>query len=192
MPTKILIVSSSLDPQSRSEQVAHLCEEYFKGHAEVRFANLKDYRLEGCDLHDPLKSEAYRQLHQFVLEADALVLASPIYNWGCCAELKRFVEVVGTTPPDGSVSGPFYDKVVAFVNSAGLPHSYMAFSGLAMSMMLDFKCVISPYNVYITNRDWETGSLGESATQRLSKSMDVVLELASLLKGRTYKSNWEI
>jgi FMN reductase len=192
MATRILVVSSSLDPQSRSEKLARLCEEHLRSSSEVRFVSLKDYPLQGLDLHDPLKSEVYRQLHEFVSNADGLVLASPIYNWACCAELKRFVEVVGTTPPDGSLKGAFYDKVISFVNSGGVPHSYMAFSGLAMSMMLDFKCVISPYNVYTTDRDWEAGSLGATATQRLAKSTDVLLELASLLKARTYKSSWEI
>jgi NAD(P)H-dependent FMN reductase len=145
---------------------------------------MKDYRLQGHDIHEPLNSEAYRELHRLVSEAEGLVLVSPIYNWGCCAELKRFIEVVGTTPPDGSVRSPFFDKVIAFVNAAGLPHSYMAFSGIATSMMLDFKCVISPYNVYVTDRDWETGSLSQSARKRLSKSMDVFLQLVSLLKAR--------
>jgi FMN reductase len=189
---KTLVVSSSLDPKSRSEELARRCEAYLRNGSEVRFVTLKDYPLQGRDLHEPLQSEAYRRLHEFVSEADGLVLASPIYNWGCCAELKRFVEVVGTTPPDGSLRGPFFDKVVAFVNSAGLPHSYMAFSGLAMSMMLDFKCIISPYNVYVTSRDWETGSLSQSAQERIAKSMDVFSQLVSLLKARTYRSGWEI
>lgn len=192
MATKILVVSSSLDPQSRSEKLARMCEDHLRKGSEVRFISLKDYPLQGLDLHQPLKSEVYRQLHAFVSEADGLVLASPIYNWSCCAELKRFVEVVGTTPPDGSLKGAFYDKVIAFVNAAGLPHSYMAFEGLAASMMLDFKCVISPYNVYASNHDWEGETLRDKAVQRLSKSMDVFLELTSLLKPRTYKSTWEI
>jgi len=169
-----------------------MCEERLRNDSVVRFIMLKDYPLNGSDLHEPQNSEVYRKLHEFVLEADGLVLASPVYNWGCCAELKRFIEVVGTTPPDGTLQSPFFDKVVAFVNSAGLPHSYMAFSGMALSLMLDFKCIISPYNVYATDRDWEMGNLSESARNRLIKSMDVILQLTSLLKGRTYRSGWEI
>ena len=34
-------------------------------------------------------------------------MAGPVYNWGCSAELKRFVEFVGTTPPDGTRSRRF-------------------------------------------------------------------------------------
>ena len=59
-------------------------------------------------------------------------------------------------------------------------------------MMIDFKCIVSPYNIYVSNRDWETGGLSTSATARVSKSMDVFLELLTLLGGRSYKSGWEI
>jgi NAD(P)H-dependent FMN reductase len=189
---KTLVVSSSLAPKSRSEEIARMCADHLRSGSEVRFVTLKDYPLQGADLYDPLKSESYRQLHEFASEADGLVLASPVYNWGCCAGLKRFLEVVGSTTPDGKLRSPFFDKVVAFINSAGLPHSYTAFSEVAVSMMLDFKCVISPYNIYVTDQDWETGNLGRSATDRLSKSMEVFVQLVSLLKGRTYKSGWEI
>ena len=177
---------------SRSEELARMCAAHLSQCADVRFVSMKDYPLRGEDLNEPLKSENYRQLHSFASEADGLVLASPVYNWGCCAELKRFIEVIGTTPPDGSTRSPFFDKVITFVNSAGIPHSYTAFSGIAIPMMIDFKCIVSPYNIYVSNRDWETAGLSTSATARVSKSMDVFVELLTLLEGRSYKSGWEI
>ena len=67
-----------------------------------------------------------------------------------------------------------------------------SFHGRASSMMLDFKCIISPYNVYVNDRDWESSGLSQAATDRISKSMHVFAELTSLLKHRTYKSGWEI
>lgn len=189
---KILVVSSSFDPESRSEELARRCHTQLARGSDATFIRLKDYALTGRDLHAPLDSTVYRELHTRVAEADGLVLASPVYNWSCCAELKRFVELIGTTPSDGSVRGAFFDKVVGFVNAAGGPHSYMAFSALATSMMIDFKCVVSPYNVYITNRDWEPSGLSARATARLAKSMEVLLELTTLLKPRVYRSAWEI
>jgi NAD(P)H-dependent FMN reductase len=190
---RLLIISSSLDVASRSERLAKMCSDYLAdaGH-DARFLSLKDHRLEGFDngqLHD---SKSYLELHQAVTEADGLVFASPIYNWGCCAELKKFVEYVGSTPPDGTKRGAFFDKVVTFVNSAGLPHSYMAFTSLANSMMLDFKCIVSPYNIYAHNQHWNGEILENEMKQRLIKSMDVFVELTALLQARRYKSNWEI
>ena len=80
-----------------------------------------------------------------------------------------------------------------FVNSGGLPHSYMAFASLATSLMLDFKCIVSPYNVYAHAGNWgEEGDLDEATTARLNKSVSVLTELAERLKSRSYVSNWEI
>jgi NAD(P)H-dependent FMN reductase len=189
---KILIISSSYDEHSRSHELARRCEAKLSNQSTVTLLRLKDFPLSGDDLHSPRAAATYRKLHTDVVESDGLVLVSPVYNWSCCAELKRFVEIVGSTPVEGSVKGAFYDKVITFVNAAGLPHSYTAFTGLAISMMLDFKCIISPYNLYVHNSEWQDENLGEHATHRLNKSMDVFLELTTLLKARTYRSGWEI
>lgn len=191
-PMKILIVSSSFDANSRSQEIARRCVDLLSSRSTVTFVRLEEYPLHGKDLHFPQLSPVYHQLHSMVLESDGLVLASPVYNWSCCAELKRFVEVIGLTPPDRSRRSAFFDKVITFVNAAGLPHSYMAFTDLANAMMLDFKCIVSPYNIYVHDRDWNGYELADRVTQRLIKSMDVFLELVTLLKARTYKSDWEI
>ncbi len=190
---KLLIVSSSLDPQSKSERLAELClHELHRHQIDATLVSLKQHSLPTFDNDTIYHSDAYRFLHASVLEADGLILASPVYNWGCCAELKKFVECIGSTPPDRSRSGAFFDKVVTFVNAAGLPHSYMAFNALAMSMLLDFKCILNPYNVYVHERHWQDNQLAEKAKARLAKSMRVAVELTTLLNARTYSSTWEI
>jgi FMN reductase len=190
---RILIISSSLDPASRSERLAKMCADYLVGTGkDARFLSLKDHRLEGFNKDRLGDSEVYLTLHQAVMEADGLVLASPIYNWRCCAELKKFIEYIGSTTPHGKIRGACFDKVVTFVNNAGLPHSYMAFASLATSLMLDFKCIVSPYNVYAHDQHWNGDILADEIRQRLIKSMDVLTELTELLQPRRYKSNWEI
>ena len=193
-PVKILVISSSLDAESRSEQLAKLCvEELARSGVDAAFLRLKDHPLPGFDNHaDAARHPAVETLRTAVSEADGLVLASPVYNWGCCSELKKFIEHLGSTDSNRGLHGVFYDKVVTFVNTAGLPHSYMAFTPLANSLMLDFKCVISPYNLYVHNRHWQDGGLIPEASARLKKSMAVMGELTSLLKTRTYRSTWEI
>jgi FMN reductase len=189
---RILIVSSSHDPASRSELLAHRCEAAIAARAEVEFVALKDFGLTGHDLMEPLKSSSYVKLHAAVKHADGIILASPVYNWSCCAELKRFIELVGTTPPDNAVESAFFDKVVAFVNAGGGQFSYTAFTGTATSLMLDFKCIVSPYNVYADNRDLSDGIFSARLQARVEKSMAVFLELVTLLESRTYSSTWEI
>lgn len=189
----LLIISSSLDPNSRSQKLAEECRAYLESSGvEARLLHLREHILPPFDNSAIFHSEAYRFLHSETLAADSLIFASPIYNWGCCAELKKYIEAVGSTPPDGSLRGAFYDKVVTFVNAAGLPHSYMAFGATALSMMLDFKCIINPYLLYVHNRHWEETALVAEKQARLKKTMDVAIELTAGLSHRTYRSDWEI
>jgi len=58
--------------------------------------------------------------------------------------------------------------------------------------MLDFKCIVSPYNIYAHDRHWKDDVLADEMRQRLTKSMDVLTELTELLQPRRYKSSWEI
>ncbi|HTC63102.1 MAG TPA: NAD(P)H-dependent oxidoreductase [Candidatus Saccharimonadales bacterium] len=191
---RALIISSSLDVSSRSEQLARLYADLLSAfEMEVQFFSLKDYPLPKFDNGSVLLTDpSYRALHEAASKADALVLASPIYNWGCCAELKRFVEVVGTNPPGENIRSPFFDKIITFVNAAGLPQSYMAFSPMAISMILDFKCIINPYTVYVDNSAWTGETLSEKAMTRMQKSAQVMAELMQCLARRTYHSRWEI
>ena len=189
-----LVVSSSLDEKSLSEELGRRYVACLRDNGvEAGFVSLKDYLLPRFDNGAGISADiSYQALHPLILEADGLVLASPVYNWGCCAELKRFLEVIGTTPPDGSLRGAFFDKVVTFVSAGGLPHSYMAIGSTAISMMFDFKCVINPYHVYVYGEQWQDGELREDASSRLDKSAAVMGELMRGLSQRTYRSDWEV
>lgn len=191
---RISVVSSSLDARSRSRVLAAMCRTALedRGHS-VDFIDLRQLDPPNFDDDEIYSSEVYQSCHGIIAAADAVILASPVYNWACCSELKKFVEYIGSTPPDGLLRGAFYDKVVMFVNSGGLPHSYMAFASLATSLMLDFKCIVSPYNVYAHGDNWgEEGELDDATKARLRKSVSVLIELAERLKSRSYVSNWEI
>ena len=189
-----LVLTSSLDASSRSERLARAYADALAARGvEAQLLSLKDYPLPRFDNGKGVTADAsYTFLHNAASEADGLVLASPVYNWGCCAELKRFVEVLGTTPPDASVRSPFFDKVVTFVTAAGLPHSYTAFAPLAVSMMLDFKCVINPYHVFVHTGHWCGDQLGEEASARLHRSVGVMTELMRCLANRNCHSGWEV
>ena len=56
--------------------------------------------------------------------------------------------------------------MVTLLTAGGLAESYMAYTNTAISLMLDFKCVINP--------------------------MGVMMELGERRADRTYTSGWEI
>jgi NAD(P)H-dependent FMN reductase len=169
-----------------------MCHEILGRFGNCDLIDLRDFDPANFDNHEIYHSEAYTVLHAKIADARGIVLASPVYNWSCCAEAKKLIEYTGSTPSKGGRAGAWFDKVVTFVNAGGLPHSYMAFVSMAASLMLDFKCIINPYNVYVDSAQWADGALSEDARNRLDKSMHVLRELSGLLAGRTYRSKWEI
>ncbi len=188
----IAVVSSSLDPESRSAVIAELCLEKLERGATTTFIDLRETVLARFDNHAVYETPEYAELHGQIARADGLLLCTPIYNWSVSAELKKLIEATGSTPPDGSKRGAWFDKVVTFAGAAGLPHSYMAFGGLANTLMLDFKCVVNPYHIYVHNRHWQEGELTDEAHARIDKTLRVMLELTTLLQARTYSSDWEL
>ncbi|UTV28935.1 NADPH-dependent FMN reductase [Photobacterium atrarenae] len=187
----ILIVSSSQDPNSRSRVLAQECHHVLNDlGVNSKFVDLDELNVPNFDNDTIYQTEQYQYLHSLTIEAAGVVLCSPTYNWGCCSELKKYIEYVGST--DENHVSALFDKVVTFVNAAGLPHSYMAYSSLAASLMFDFKCIINPYNVYVHNRHWVDGGLSDERRPRLIKAMKVMAELCTLLDNRTYQSEWEL
>ncbi len=188
-----MVVSSSLDAASRSRQIAELCLSKLRAQqVDAALTDLRTTELARFDNDTVYTTPEYRKLHTAIAQADGLLLCTPIYNWSVSSELKRLVEVTGSTPPDGSLRGAWFDKVVTFACAAGLPHSYMAFSNLATTLMLDFKCVINPYQIYVHNRHWAEDGLSKEAHPRIDKTLGVMLELTTLLKPRSYTSDWEL
>ena len=162
------MISASMAEPSRSRVLAHLAQELIA--LDQRWTctviDLREFNAPNFDDHDIYRWPGYRRTHRLVSGADAVAMASPVYNWGCSSELKKFIEYVGSTTPDGSLVGALFDKVVTLLTAGGLAESYMAYTNTAISLMLDFKCVI--------------------------KSMGVMMELGERLADRTYTSGWEI
>ena len=187
------VFSTSLDPKSKSRQLAVRAVEHLRaaGHTS-ELIDLTQTPLAPFDNYEVFQGPAYESLHQMISAADAIVLAAPIYNWSIGSTAKGFVEATGATGENGRRAA-WFDKVVTFLFAGGLPHSYMAFNQIASSMMLDFKCVINPYALYVSARDWQAiDTLSADRTARLTKTLDVHAELASLLKERSYRSDWEV
>lgn len=191
-PLRFALVSCSLDPASRSRVLAGLAAEKLRsaGH-EVDLIDLRDHLLPLFDNASAHEHPSVASLNKAIDVADGVLIAAPIYNWSLGGAAKTFLEITGST--DAIRQTPWFDKVVTFLCAGGLPHSYMAHLNLANSMMLDFKCVINPYHVYVTERDFPPdGHPNQAVLARLDRTLDVCQELTSLLRGRQYSSRWEI
>ena len=192
-PLKITILSCSLDPKSRSRRMACEAENLLRERrCEVEFIDLQHLELPAFDNLKCYEHPSYDRLYRAIRDADGVLLAVPIYNWSVGSAAKSLIELTGATGAGGRKSA-WFDQIVTFICSGGLPHSYMAYGSLATSLMLDFKCVINPYVVYATERDWLDGTISSDSLQaRLQKTIEVQLELSSKLRSRAYSSDWEI
>ncbi|MBB4242114.1 FMN reductase [Rhizobium tropici] len=159
---------------------------------EVEFIDLQYLELPAFDNFKCYEHPSYDRLYRAIRGADGVLLAVPIYNWSVGSAAKSLIELTGATGASGRKSA-WFDQIVTFICSGGLPHSYMAYGSLATSLMLDFKCVINPYVVYATERDWIDGTIpSDTLATRLQKTIEVQLELSSRLRSRAYSSDWEI
>ncbi|UAJ12984.1 NADPH-dependent FMN reductase [Glacieibacterium megasporae] len=191
---KITVISCSLDPNSRSRRLAMASASMINqsGH-DASLVDLRDLNgLPPFDNDLAFDDPRYELLHSAIQLADGIVIASPVYNWALSSTAKNLIEMTGATGDRGRRSA-WFDKVVTFVCSGGLPHSYMAYGTTALSMMLDFKCIVNPYVVYATERDWsQREEPHEKLVDRLRKTLEVKLVLADRLRNRPYKSDWEV
>lgn len=117
---KLTIISCSLDPESRSRQLAvvSLAIVGEAGH-HATFIDLRELGLPHFDniaFNDP----RYEMVHRAISTADGVVIASPVYNWGLSSMTKNLIEWTGATGEQDRRSA-WFDKPVTFVCAGGLP-----------------------------------------------------------------------
>ncbi len=141
----LLIVSCSLNPASKSRELAKLLRNHYN-HEEYpcEFVDLADYTLPLCDGEEAYNHPQAKLLLEKTRKAEAIIIALPIYNYGINAAAKNFIELTGAG---------FRNKVVGFICAAGGQRSYMSIMSLANSLMLDFRCLIVPNFVYLDPSD---------------------------------------
>ncbi|WP_322618391.1 NADPH-dependent FMN reductase [Deinococcus terrestris] len=191
---KFAVLSTSLDPVSRSRWLAGLTAEQLRagGHQvtllDLRGTPLPPFDNDTCYTHP--NAEVY---HRAIREADGIFLAVPVYNWGLGSGAKALVELTGSTDPDRGLHGAWFDQPVTFLVSGGLPHGYLSHGAFAFGLMTDFRCVVNPHFVYATGADWVgDGVPGEGLAERLTRVVERAVDLSQRLRGRTYRSVWEV
>ena len=132
-----LVISSSLNPQSRSRLLALIALNTLE-HMEtsVDWLDLAEHSIPLCDGDSTYKNSKVKELKEKIQNAKGIVLAVPIYNFDVNAAAKNLIELTGEA---------WTNKVVGFLCAAGGKSSYMSVMSLANSLMLDFRCLIIPH-----------------------------------------------
>ncbi|GMU23847.1 MAG: hypothetical protein AMXMBFR13_39250 [Phycisphaerae bacterium] len=166
----VLVLSTSLNPNSRSRKLARAAydEALRLESVDVRWLDLRGLNMEFCDGRP---GDAYnddtRRIIRAVAEARGVLIALPVYNYSFSAAAKNVVEVAG----EG-----FVGKRVGLLAAAGGQGSYMAPHMLAQSLILDFQTCVVPRYVYATKAHFdEQGEPVEAVRQRIGQLVRAVI-----------------
>ena len=163
-----LVISSSLNPQSRSRLLARSAFKILeKMKVPIEWLDLAKYSIPLCDGNSAYENSQVKELKDKIHHAEGILLAVPIYNYYANAVAKNLIELTGEA---------WSNKVVGFLCAAGGKGSYMSIMSLANSLMLDFRCLIIPRFVYTTGEAFEDGKVSDPETE------DRINELARELK----------
>lgn len=169
---KYLIISCSLNPQSKSRILAKHVHQQIK---DSEFIDLQEYPLPLCDGNAAYGDKNTQFLAQKIAEADGIILAVPIYNFDVNSAAKNLIELTG----DG-----WENKVAGFLCAAGGNSSYMSVMSFANSLMLDFRTVILPRFVYASKGAISGSEISDTdVKERLDSFAKEFVKLTNAVRG---------
>ena len=149
-----LIISSSLNPKSRSRLLALIAFNELKNlGVSVEWLDLADHPIPLCDGDEAYNDSNVKELRDKIQNSKGVLFAVPIYNYDVNAAAKNLIELTGDA---------WRNKIVGFLCAAGGKQSYMSVMNLANSLMLDFRCLIIPRFVYSVSEDFEVDDMTDS------------------------------
>lgn len=164
MKPRILIISSSLNPESRSrllsQEMLKVLDKHTAAGITTEYVDLQDYSLPLCDGAACYANPQVKELSKIISSASVILVAVPIYNYDVGAAIKNVVELTGDA---------WKEKFVGFLCAAGGRASYMSVMGLANSLMLDFRSVIIPRFVYADHSSFVNGSITAEVKRRIAE-----------------------
>ncbi|MBU6452816.1 MAG: NAD(P)H-dependent oxidoreductase [Cyanobacteria bacterium REEB67] len=173
MASKFLIISASLNLNSKSRVLMQELLTLLPADVEREFIDLQDYDLPMCDGGPCYTDPIVLKLQRSVANADCILVGIPVYNFACSASFKNLVELTGRA---------WEEKIVGFVCAAGGHSSYMSVMNVANSLMLDFRCVIIPRFVYSEGSSFAEGKLKDAKIkERLAELKDTAVKMTSAL-----------
>ena len=116
-----VVLSSSLHPESRSRILARAAAVQLDAIGrDVEIFDLSTSPLPACDGATAYGDDNVRRLTQLIDSAEAVLIASPVYNYDVNAAAKNAVELTGKA---------WTGKVVGLMLAAGGQGSYMSGDG---------------------------------------------------------------
>jgi FMN reductase len=146
-----------------------------KAKVDCEWLDISELNLPLCDADTCYTQPAAQKLNTAIEAADAILIATPVYNYDVSAAAKNMVELTGSS---------WEDKIVGFLCAAGGMNSYMSVMAFANSLMLDFRSVIIPRFVYATSDAFAGDELKDKRVgQRIEELATEVVRFGRALRG---------
>lgn len=169
-----LIISSSLNPRSRSRVLAKTALDLLKKeHQAADLIDLREINLPFCDGGPSFSESNVLFVKEKIQRASAILIAAPVYNYGLNAAVKNLIDLTGSA---------WEGKLVGMMVTGGGQRSYMAPMSFLNSLMLNSRCLIVPRFVYALEDDIsEKGIVNTEITRRIHELVRETIELAQKL-----------
>lgn len=157
MSFKLLAINGSLTPPpSRTRVVLDGALAGAKAHdptIETQVLELRDFTLEFCDGRSPeyYNSDTQRAL-ALLTEADAYLVATPIYRGSYTGALKNFFDLV---PNDPHGPDPLRGKVVGLLATGGSDHHYLVLEHQLRPLFGFFGAYVPARAIYASAKDFD-------------------------------------
>ena len=173
---KYLVVSTSGNPDSNSRRMGRVAFRHLQAvKVECEWLDISELDLPLCDADKCYTQPAAQKVNGFIEAADAILVATPVYNYDVSAAAKNMVELTGSS---------WEDKIVGFLCAAGGMSSYMSVMAFANSLMLDFRSVIIPRFVYATGDAFDGDDLKDKKVRkRIEELADELIRFGQALRG---------
>jgi FMN reductase len=146
-----------------------------KAKVDCEWLDISELGLPLCDADTCYTQPAAQKLNASIEAADAILVATPVYNYDVSAAAKNMVELTGSS---------WEEKIVGFLCAAGGMSSYMSVMAFANSLMLDFRCVIIPRFVYATGDAFDGDKLKDKeVAERIKELAGEVVRYGQALRG---------
>jgi NAD(P)H-dependent FMN reductase len=173
---KYLVVSTSGNPDSNSRRMGRIAFAHLeKAKVDCDWLDISELGLPLCDADTCYTQPAAQKLNASIEAADAVLVATPVYNYDVSAAAKNMVELTGSS---------WEGKIVGFLCAAGGMSSYMSVMAFANSLMLDFRCTIIPRFVYATGDAFSGDELKDKkVAERIKELAGEVVRYGQALRG---------
>jgi FMN reductase len=140
---------------------------------ETDLINLADYRVAFADGRPP---EQYKDdtvsIVARVVEADAVIVASPVYRGSFTGALKNLLDHL----PVEALTG----KPVGIVAMGATNHHYLGVDWHLRDVLAWFGAIVVPSSVYLSSSDFVEGNLSDEAKRDLSSLVQALFKLKEI------------